>query len=236
MDRVGGMSLGPAAPFAPVRWLGPVIVILLLAVALWLGFLLESIRADAYTLSFSKDGLPVSDTEIMDNHARLVRDSVIVIGLAAGAGILWLVWQYRAQANMRAVVPGTRFRPGWVLGAWLIPGVNLIAPALAMEDLWKASNPNVRERARSWPPPLVWLWWLLVLGGLALGAYALAPGLKAHPTLDELYVRDNRAVVASGVGLIAAVVAAVLVVVMQGRLVLKEDRARFGSWRGWSEA
>jgi hypothetical protein len=229
------MRLGPAAPFPPVRWLAPVIVVLLLAVALWLGFLLESIRADEYTLSFTKDGLPVSDTEIADNHARLVRDCAITIGLAAGAGVLWLVWQYRAQANMRAVVPGTRFGRAWALASWLIPGVNLIAPALAMDDLWRASDPNARGRGRSPPPPLVWLWWLLVLAGLALGGFALAPALAGQPTPDDLFLRDHRGVIASGIGIISAIAAAVLVAVVQGRLVSKEDRARFGSWQGWSE-
>jgi len=233
-DRTG-WPRGPAAPYEPKRWMSTTIVMLLLAIALVFGFLVESIRADQYTLSFVKDGLPVSDNEIIQNHQRLVRDSLILAVLGLAVGALWLVWQYRAHANMRALVPGTRFRPLFGLAAWVVPGLNLLLPPLAMRELWRASNPDVPDLRRARTTPLLCLWWLLVLASVAVAAFALTPALGPNATVHELFVRDHRAVPAAGLGILAAVAAALLFALLQWRLVMKEDRVRLGAWKAWSE-
>src|SRR5205809_4695489 len=95
-------------PFESTRRFPAAIILLLLGMALTFGFLIESLRSDQYTLSFVQDQLPVSDTEIVQNHQRLVLDVRILVILGTAAAILWLVWQYRAHANMKALVPGVR--------------------------------------------------------------------------------------------------------------------------------
>lgn len=225
----------PGAPYEPKRWMSTAIVLLLLAIALVFAFLIESLRADQYTLSFVSGGLPVSDTELIQNHDRLVRDCSLLVVLGVAVGVLWLVWQYRAHANLRALVPGTRFRPLWGVASWMIPGPNLVLPLLAMRELWRGSNPDVEDWRRARTTPLLWLWWLLVLAGLSLAAFALVPALGPDVTSSDLSVRDHRGVPAAGVGIVAAVAAALLFALLQGRMVLKEDRVRLGEWKGWSE-
>src|SRR6266496_3807231 len=125
MDRAGsvesedrtGREPPSALPYEPKRWISTTIVLLLLAIALVFAFLVESLRADQYTLSFVTGGLPVSDTEVLANHQRLVRDCTLLVVLTVAVAVLWAIWQYRAHANVRALVPGARFRPLWGLAS-----------------------------------------------------------------------------------------------------------------------
>jgi len=243
MDQAGSVELDdrmdraapPPLPYEHKRWISTTIVLLLLAIALVLGFLIESLRADQYTLSFVIEGLPVSHTEVVANHQRLVRDCALLVVLSAAVAVLWFVWQYRAHANMRALLPGTRFRPLWGLASWVIPGANLVLAPLAVRELWRASNPDVEDWRRARTTPLLWLWWLLILAGLSLAAFAMLPVTRGSVTSPDLFVRDHRAVPAAGLGIVAAVAAALLFGLLQGRMVLKEDRVRLGAWKAWSE-
>jgi len=226
---------GPALPYERLRAVVPAMVGCLVAMALFLLFLIESLRGDQLTLSFEIAGLPVSDAEILHNHDRLTRDTTIVALLAASVAILWLVWQYRAHANLRAMVPGMRFRPVAAVLLWLVPVVNLVGPPLALRELWKASDVDHEDWRKTWTTPLLWLWWLVLLASLALGWWALAPTWHDRPTLEELLVRDHRAVIAAGVGVLSSLAAAVLFVLLHLRITGREDRVMAGQWRGWTD-
>lgn len=83
---------------------------------------------------------------------------------AAAAYVTWLV---RAR---QAGDPAARSTP--VAGAWLIPGVNLVGPALLVHELWKGARPPSDRRER-WLA-LVAAWWLSWLATLALAVTGLA--------------------------------------------------------------
>jgi hypothetical protein len=232
----GGGPPPVALPYDALRGLVPAIVLCLFAMALFFGFLLESLRGDQLTLSFELGGLPVGDLEIFANHDRLVRDVKFLLLFGAIAAVLWLVWQYRAHANLRVLVPGTRFHPVVGVALWFIPVVNLVGPPLAIRELWRASHPERRDWRKAWTTPVLWLWWLSVLSAAGLAWWALAPAWHAHPTPQELYVRDHRAVIAAGIAIVSAVLAAVLIVLVHGRVTQREDLVRDGGrWTGWAD-
>ena len=89
--RAGSES--PPLPYEPKRWMSTTIVLLLLMIGLFFAFLVESLRADQYTLSFVNGGLPVSDTELVQNHQRLVRDCSFLVILSSHRGSLWRSWR-----------------------------------------------------------------------------------------------------------------------------------------------
>jgi hypothetical protein len=225
-----------ALPFDQLRGLVAAIALCLLAITLILGFLIESLRADQLTLSFQLSGLPIGDQEVIDNHGRLVRDTSLMLVLIVVVVMLWLLWQYRAHANLRVAVPGTRFHPVVAVALWFIPVVNLVGPPLAIRELWRASHPERPDWRKTWTTPLLWLWWGLVLSSAALTWWALEPAWQAHPTIEQLYVRDHRAVIAGGVSMLTALAAAALIVVVNGRVSFREDQAVSGrDWRAWAE-
>lgn len=83
------------------------------------------------------------------------------------AMVLTAMWIYRAHANLAASgVSGLHFSPGWAVGCYFIPFINLIKPFDAMKELWNASM-NGDQRFDSPAPPRIKTWWFLWLGGNA---------------------------------------------------------------------
>jgi hypothetical protein len=86
---------------------------------------------------------------------------MLVAGTTIAAAAAHTTWLVRArQANDRAAGA----RP--VMTAWLVPGVNLVAPALLLDRIWRGARPPVDRRAR-WVA-LLSAWWVSWLCALAL--------------------------------------------------------------------
>lgn len=88
---------------------------------------------------------------------------MLVVGTTLAAAAAYLTWLIRArQANSRSAPPGPVF---W---AWLMPVVNLVAPARMTDEVWRGARPPFDRRGR-WLALLGawWVSWLATLGLLA---------------------------------------------------------------------
>jgi hypothetical protein len=80
--------------------------------------------------------------------------------------VVWLIWQHQATANLWARgVTGLRITPGWAVGSWFIPLLNLAMPLVAMREL------DRRSRTDAASSPLLGWWWAAWLGA------SLAPAI-----------------------------------------------------------
>lgn len=196
-------------------------------------FLIDFLRNDRYTLTFVVDHLPVSATEIHHNHVRLTFISEFGGAAAVAAAVCWLVWQYRAQANLRVLASGSKvLHPLWVLPAWLVSPVNLVAPPLLIRHLWRNSDPESPELGR-WGELLLWTWWAVVLVADVVGALALTAALKAHPTPQDLLARDDRGIIWAGFAAAAAVLGLFVVHAVNDRQEFRERRLHTTGWSDW---
>lgn len=85
---------------------------------------------------------------------------MLVAGTAMAAAAAYVTWLVRArQANDRSAPAGP------VAAAWLIPGVNLIAPLLLVDEVWRGTGPP--HDRRRWLA-LLTAWWLSWLATLTL--------------------------------------------------------------------
>ncbi|MFB9530461.1 DUF4328 domain-containing protein [Nonomuraea roseola] len=82
------------------------------------------------------------------------------------AGAAYLTWLVRARRANKAANPS-----GPVLAAWLLPGINLIAPVMLVDEVWRGARPPFDRRGR-WLA-LVGAWWLSWLTAVALVAIRL---------------------------------------------------------------
>jgi serine/threonine-protein kinase len=79
---------------------------------------------------------------------------------------LWLAWSRRAYLNLPALgARRLRFRPWWAVGAWLLPVFSLFRPKQVLNDVWRASDPDLPpELAATWRgrpvAELLGWWWL----------------------------------------------------------------------------
>ncbi|MBN6057446.1 DUF4328 domain-containing protein [Nonomuraea sp. RK-328] len=120
------------------------------------------------------DGRPRgAEAEAVVGPVTLFAVLILLLGVAtiasAAAYTTWLV---------RARHVGHRHAPtGPVAAAWLIPGVNLVAPVLLMDALWRGSTPPDGRRRR-WLVLLA-AWWASWLTMLALVTVRLPSGTSA---------------------------------------------------------
>jgi hypothetical protein len=225
----------PSLPYPALNRLSHAISFCLSGFILVCIFTMDFIGPDLYTRSFQRDGLPVSYTEIHRNHVRLtlMAKGALVFGIAIA--VMWLLWQFRAQANVRALgAQGLRFRPALSAATWLVPVANLVFPFFAVRELHRASDPDSGpldwRRRRTFP--LLWVWWLALLSALLL-LFIAYRGLDPHPSFDWLMTRDRFVQGAAGVGLVASLLAIVIVESINARVFGKMEALSAGRWADW---
>lgn len=88
-------------------------------------------------------------------------------------------WIYLAQRNLPELGARLlRFTPGWSVGCFFIPLLNLWAPCQAMNQLVRASR-NPRQWELEDTPPLIIAWWILWLIAQVLGNSVFRGGMAA---------------------------------------------------------
>jgi hypothetical protein len=137
--------------------------------------------------------------------------------------VLFCIFVYRARTNAEALgARGFRWSPGWAVGSFFIPLVNLILPYLAMREIYQASDPEAE--ADGWqtrPANIVSLWWaawvtsmLIVWIDIGVSSYI------EHPLLRILSLAAGIAYV------ICALLAIKVVFDIDGRQARKAERQR----------
>jgi hypothetical protein len=168
-----------------------------------------------------------------ENRAAGFESTVSLVLLLAG--IAWLMWQYRAQANLRALgSQDLRFTPGWAVAWWVIPFANIVMPYRTTSELWKASSPTAGAVDWKTEPrtALLPLWWAAWLGRLVL--FGIGAGVGRNGDVSSLVSRSTWYVAADIVLALAGVLAIAVVRSVQARQ--REKRQRLQAWSGEAAA
>jgi hypothetical protein len=133
------------------------------------------------------------------------------------AGVIFIVWLWRARVNAEAISPNMAHRHGreWVILGWIVPVVNLWFPVRVIRDVWRTSGGGPRTG-------LIVVWWLLWLVNLLVGRivsygytnWDTAEGLRDASLLDVY-------------GLLPAVLAAGCAAALVLRITELQENARF---------
>lgn len=88
--------------------------------------------------------------------------------------VIFLIWVHMANINAWALgARGMRFTPGWAVGYFLIPILNLVRPVQVMNEIWQASDPvdppGTEINPRIWNTRVV-LWWVFLIGSALVSA------------------------------------------------------------------
>jgi hypothetical protein len=214
------------------------LVVSMVLTCIFVQFVNDWIDNDLATLDVERAHQPVSDTEIFQNHAHLVMWARVAIILFAISAVLWLVWQYQAHANARALGHRRRSLPP-VLGllAWVVPVANVVLVPLAMGSLFLASDPEhgSPNRGPRWYVLLVLVWWGLFVAGVWMIGSAVLSTPSSHASFTQLIDRDTRARAGSYFLFVSAAAAAAVVAAIDVRLQAKDARVSFErERRGWT--
>jgi hypothetical protein len=174
--------------------------------------------------------------EAADN--RLTAVSVPLGVLTVATIVMWCVWQFRAQSNLRPLgAANLRYSPGWAVGWWFIPFANIVMPYLTVRELWKASDPE--GGSAGWQMgkttslmPFWWACWLgyaaLVSIGTSILANAESNGIASVPT--RIAVTEWS--IAGQFSYVAAAVLAILIV----RQVEQRQQAKAARLQSWTSS
>jgi Domain of unknown function (DUF4328) len=159
---------------------------------------------------------------------------VVAAWVMIAAGVLWCVWQFRAQGNLRSLgSTGMRFSPGWAVGWWFIPFANIVQPYRAVSELWRASEPQAGAvEWRALPsPPLLWLWWGGWLGASVLRLIAASAAPRHGATIHQYVVRDWLLIA----GLVLLVVDAFFAIAVVRGVTARQEQKR-GRSEAWASS
>jgi hypothetical protein len=103
--------------------------------------------------------------------------------------VLFIAWFSTAYTNLgRIGISGLRFGPGWAIGAWFVPFLNLVRPKAIANDIWRGSNPELPKDSalpRGSVPWYFGLWWIVwiasgIVSGIGAVTFRDANGLSAE--------------------------------------------------------
>lgn len=94
-----------------------------------------------------------------------------------GSAIVVGRWIYRASANAHALSNEMTVSPGWAVGSYFIPILNLFKPFQGMKEAWLASHHRSNWHGEPTPGLLI-VWWTLWLVTNILGNISLRMSME----------------------------------------------------------
>lgn len=143
----------------------------------------------------------------------MVASAFLLLGTLIGAAVPYLIWMHRTVRTGLAMGINVDATPGWAVGYWFIPFVNLVRPYRIVSALAH----GLGGKAKTAP---VGPWWALWIGGNMLSSAG---------SRGQLRVLD-------GVSAVALACAAVACIVVMSRIQAELDAARSTAARAASSA
>ena len=101
--------------------------------------------------------------------------------------VLYLMWLHRAYKNLQALGQQTDYSPGWAVGYWFIPFINLVMPYKIVNELYEKSNFQGNNSSS-----IVAIWWLtyILSGIIGWMANKITFGTKASEAIATAAMVD----------------------------------------------
>lgn len=174
------------------------------------------------------DRFELSDREVDEWLGQVESFSAVASWGALISFISLLTWLSRSVDNTPALGGGIARRgPRWAIGAWFIPIVHIVMPALILRDL--ARRISTTGQGRGW---LVLAWWLCYWGPTVVGFYIAFVPIYGTDSVRELY---TWIVGAQAIGTLGYAVTFYLVRVLQRDADYWHDRIR-AEWQAAADA
>jgi hypothetical protein len=132
-------------------------------------------------------------------------------------------WIYRVACNVRALgAKGLDDAPGWAVGWYAVPVMNLMWPMRAMTQIWLGSLAPARWQKLGTPPLLAAWWGFWIAGNLS---YWFVTGyLKPEHTFQGLHMQQVLLLGGQALNLVAAVLFLLVVSRLTRMQVQEHDR------------
>jgi hypothetical protein len=159
-----------------------------LKVMLWVyfGIIIVSLLSDFMQMNLlSSASFSRTEAEANDLRQRII--GIIEFATLIVTGIVFLKWIHRANFNSHGFgARNMKFSPGWSVGYYFIPFLNLYRPYQAMKEIWKVSG-NPADWQNVPGSPLLGWWWALWIISCVLGqmSFRMSVAAKTVSSLKE---------------------------------------------------
>jgi hypothetical protein len=131
-------------------------------------------------------------------------------------------WIYRVACNARALgAQGLDDTPGWAVGWYAVPVMNLVRPMRAMTQIWLASQAPARWQKLG-TPRLLAVWWGFWIAG-NLSYWLVTQYLRPEHTFEGLHTQQQLLLCGQGLNLVSAALF-LLVVTRLTRMQVQEHQ------------
>jgi len=220
-----------SVPFHSVMVLGRCLLVLVAArtfLAL-IGIAVLSSRLAMLSRLTSANAVHLADMTANDHGVET--HSIATLVLLLPFLLCLLRWMYFAYRNLGALgARGMSMSPGFAIGSFFIPFINLVRPFQAMSEIWRASDPRT-EDPLGWKgrgAPVVGLWWVFwlleSLSGIVGVRVLLSAAAGAAPdvVIERLQLTSVAAIVDNVIGLTGDILLFAIVLTVSRR---QEQRA-----------
>lgn len=169
------------------------------------------------------DGEGVDVATLESNDDRQSVAAVLLLVAYVAAVVFFIRWFNAAYRNLPLLgQTELRFKPGWAIGAWFVPFLNLWRPKQIANDIWRGSKPGAptlhRDAWQSAPvPALLGVWWAAWIVATYVGNIA-ARAWFGNDTAEDV----RAAATIDAVSLVVDIVAAVLAILVVRALTARQ--------------
>ena len=168
-----GEKMGAQSPdYKPIDRLASGLLVLL-AISLIVDVIaVVSDLSELSLLGRAARGELVTSAEGRANDLRQLALQLIQIVVFIVTAIVFIVWFHRAYKNLLPLQAGPlRYGTGWAIGGWFVPFLNLVRPKQIMNDIWRASDPELPRNVahgsgRPVSPWINWWWGAFIISGI----------------------------------------------------------------------
>lgn len=138
--------------------------------------------------------------------------------------VVFCMWIYRAHDNLELLgVEGRQYTSGWAVGYFFVPILNLYRPLQVMQEIWKASDPQVPPGSQEWRnnpnSALAGFWWAFWLISSIANNISIRVALSAAPSLDDLRMEARVEIFADATALVAGLLLILIIQRIMSRQV-----------------
>lgn len=159
---------------------------------------------------------------VENNDYRQKIISYFALGLFFITSVYFCLWIYYANKSARTLgAQGLSNSPGWAIGWFFVPIVNLWKSYQAMSELWRASKQpqNWQDTNTDWIIPIWWGFWL-VNGSLAQVSIRRA---LAAETIDEMTIAGMLSMASAAVYIPSLIIAIKLITLITSHQLAQRE-------------
>ncbi len=105
----------------------------------------------------------MEDIDNMDSRNMLLIYATIIVFICSI--LSFIAWFYRAYKNLHKIKSPLGYKPGWAIGVWFVPILNLFAPYNIMQELYDEAKKFLTKKEHEYADKIktnfIVVWWVL---------------------------------------------------------------------------